>query len=184
MSRVGKNPIQIADKVKAVVQSREVHLEGPQGKLSIVLPLHIVAEVKDKQLELKRENEERVAKANHGLARALVANMMEGVSQGFKRELDITGVGYRAEVKGNELVLTVGFSHLVNYPIPTGIKIVVEKQTHITVTGPDKQLVGKVASEIRSVKPPEPYKAKGIRYSTETVRRKAGKAAGAGAKGK
>ncbi|MFO1519760.1 MAG: 50S ribosomal protein L6 [bacterium] len=183
MSRVGKNPIPLGDKVKASVQDGELRVEGPQGKLSMHLPPEVTVVVEAKQILVKRNNEERAAKSNHGLTRALIANMVEGVTQGFKRELDITGVGYRAELKGQELILSLGFSHQVNFPIPTGIKVTVDKQTHVTILGADKQLVGQVSSEIRNVKPPEPYKGKGVKFSDEVIRRKAGKAAGAGAKG-
>ncbi len=184
MSRVGKKPILIPEKVKVNLQDKTLHVEGPQGKLFMNLPTGVTVEVDPKQLLLKRESEENDVKSKHGLVRALVANMVVGVTQGFKKELDITGVGYRAEVKGKELHMTLGFSHSVAYPIPEGIKALVEKQTHITLTGADKELIGRVASEIRNIKPPEPYKGKGVRYSQENIRRKAGKAAGAGAKAK
>ncbi len=186
MSRTGKKTIAIPEKVKASIQGGQVHVEGPQGKLFLNLPKGVTVLVEGNQMNVNRENDERVAKANHGLARALIANMVKGVSEGFKRELDINGVGYRAEVKGNQLQLTLGYSHPVLYPIPAGIKVTVEKQTHISLVGADKQLVGQVASEIRSAKKPEPYKGKGVKYTEETIRRKAGKSAtGSGAgKGK
>ena len=186
MSRTGKKPISIPEKVKASLQDGQVHVEGPQGKLFLSLPKGVTVGVEAKNINVNRENNERVAKANHGLARALIANMVKGVSEGFKRELDINGVGYRAEVKGTQLHLILGFSHSVVYPIPTGIKVSVDKQTHINLSGADKQLLGQVASEIRGIKKPEPYKGKGVKYTEETIRRKAGKSAagGAGAKGK
>lgn len=183
MSRIGKQPIAIPAKVKIQVTQGDVWAEGPVGKLSFHLPSEVSLEITEKEVLVKRANDGRNAKANHGLTRAVLNGLVKGVSEGFKKELDITGVGYRSEVKGNELVLTVGYSHIVNFPIPQGIKIIVEKQTHITVTGADKCLVGQVASEIRAVKPPEPYKGKGVRYSDEKIRRKAGKSA-AGGKGK
>lgn len=185
MSRTGKKQISIPEKVKASIQEGQVQVEGPQGKLFLSLPKGVTVLVEGNQISVNRENDERVAKANHGLARALIANMVKGVSEGFKRELDINGVGYRAEVKGNHLQLTLGYSHPVLYPIPTGIKVTVDKQTHISLLGADKQLVGQVASEIRSVKKPEPYKGKGVKYTEETIRRKAGKSAtGSAGKGK
>src|SRR5262245_40950579 len=130
MSRIGKQPIPLPDKVKASAQNGEVHVEGPLGKLSIHLPPEVSVVVEGKQILIKRANDERAAKANHWLTRALVANMVKGVTEGFKRELDITGVGYRAEVKGSDLQLVLGFSHGVTYPLPAGIKAAVEKQTH------------------------------------------------------
>ncbi len=187
MSRIGKQPILLPEKVKVTLRDGQVEIEGPQGKLALKLPEWVSVEVETKQLLVKRANDERSARANHGLTRALLANMVKGVNEGFKRELDISGVGYRAEVKGNELHLAVGFSHPVVYPIPASIKATVEKQTHITLVGADKQLVGMVTTDLRTIKPPEPYKGKGIKYSEETIRRKAGKAAagaGAGAGGK
>jgi len=186
MSRTGKKQIAIPDKVKAAIQNGQVHVEGPQGKLFLNLPQGVTVVLEGNHINVNRENDERAAKANHGLARALIANMVKGVSEGFKRELDINGVGYRAEVKGAHLHMTLGYSHPVVYPIPTGIKITVDKQTHINLSGADKQLLGQVASEIRSAKKPEPYKGKGVKYTEETIRRKAGKSAtGSGAgKGK
>ncbi len=184
MSRVGKKTIVFPEKVKATIQGKELSVEGPLGRLILSLPTGIAISIDPKQIQVQRENDERLTRSKHGLARALIANMVEGVSKGFKRELDINGVGYRAEIKGNDLQLTVGFSHQVLYPIPTGIKATVEKQTHITLIGADKELIGRVVSEIRNVKPPEPYKAKGIKYSEEVVRRKAGKSAASGGKGK
>ena len=185
MSRIGKQPILLGDKVKAVVTDGRLHVEGPLGKLSMVLPPLVSVQVEGKELLVKRVDDERASRANHGLARALIAGLVQGVTQGFKRELDLSGVGYRAEVKGKELQMAVGFSHAALYPLPEGIKASVEKQTHLTLTGIDKQLIGQVASEIRKIKPPEPYKGKGVKFTEETIRRKAGKAAtGAGAKGK
>jgi len=186
MSRTGKKPIAVPEKVKASIQNGQVHVEGPQGKLFLNLPQGVTVVLEGNSINVNRQNDERTAKANHGLARALIANMVKGVSEGFKRELDINGVGYRAEVKGSQLQLTLGFSHSVLYPIPDGIKVTVDKQTHINLIGPDKQLVGQVASEIRNVKKPEPYKGKGVKFTEETIRRKAGKSAtGSGAgKGK
>ncbi len=185
MSRIGKQPIVLPDKVKAVVTDGHLQVEGPLGKLSMALPPFVSVQVDGKQILVKREHDERNARSTHGLTRALIAGMVVGVTQGFKRELDLTGVGYRAEVKGKELQMAVGFSHQALYPLPDGIKATVDKQTHLTLTGIDKQLIGQVASEIRKIKPPEPYKGKGVKFTEETIRRKAGKSAtGAGAKGK
>ncbi len=186
MSRTGRKPISLPEKVKASIQNGQVHVEGPQGKLFLNLPQGVTVLVEGQNINVKRENDERVARATHGLARALIANMVKGVSEGFKRELDINGVGYRAELKGSSLHLSLGFSHSVVYPIPTGIKVSVDKQTHINVLGADKQLVGQVAAELRSIKKPEPYKGKGMKYTEEVIRKKAGKSAtGSGAgKGK
>jgi large subunit ribosomal protein L6 len=181
MSRLGKKPVLLPEKGKAVLQEGQVQIEGPLGKLSVAIPQGVSVELDGKQLIVKRSNDDRVSKANHGLLRTLIANVVKGVTEGFKRELDISGVGYRAEMKGSEMHLALGFSHPVVYPIPLGIKATVEKQTHLTLVGADKQLVGQAASEIRNIKPPEPYKGKGVKYTEETVRRKAGKAAGAGA---
>src|SRR4030095_1950527 len=185
MSRIGKQPIVLPHKVKAVINGGQLQVEGPLGKLSMALPPFVSIQGDGKQLVVKRENEERNARSTHGLSRARVAGMVEGVTQGFKRELDLSGVGYRAEVKGKELQMAVGFSHAALYPLPEGIKATVEKQTHLTLTGIDKQLIGQVASEIRKSKPRKPYRGKGGKFTEETIRRKAGKAAtGAGAKGK
>ncbi len=186
MSRTGKKTILIPEKVKAQIQNGQVHVEGPQGKLFLNLPQGVTVLVEGTNINVNRLNDERAAKANHGLVRALISNMVKGVSEGFKRELDINGVGYRAEVKGNNLHMTLGYSHPVVYPIPAGIKVTVDKQTHINLIGADKQLVGQVAAEIRDAKKPEPYKGKGVKYTEETIRRKAGKSAtGSGAgKGK
>lgn len=180
MSRTGKKEIPIPDKVKIKLTGQKVDVEGPLGKLSREVHPAIKVVQKDKVLELQRGDDEPQTRALHGLSRALVANMVHGVSEGFTRELDITGVGYRAEVKGNDLNLTLGFSHPVLFPIPTGIKIAVDKQTHLVIKGQDRELVGQVASDIRDLRPPEPYKGKGIRYSDEVIRRKAGKTAAGG----
>ncbi len=183
MSRVGKNPILLPEKVKVSVQNGQVLVEGPMGKLTLGLIAGLQVETDSKHAWVKRENEERGTRAKHGLTRALIANMVKGVSDGFKRELEINGVGYRAEVKGSDLHLAVGFSHPVVFPIPQGVKVSVEKQTRVSLVGADCHLVGQVVSEIRNIRPPEPYKGKGIKYAEEVIRRKAGKsAAGAGAK--
>ncbi len=183
MSRTGKKIIPLPQKVKIQVgANHEVEVEGPLGKLRRALFPKISLKVDGDKVHLARENDEPNTRSLHGLARALVANMVHGVSVGFKRELDIQGVGYRAEAKGDILNLSLGFSHQVEFPIPQGIKIQVDKQTHVVIAGSDKALVGQVAADIRKLRPPEPYKGKGIRYSDEVVRRKAGKSAAGGKK--
>lgn len=179
MSRIGNAPIVVPEKVKVDVKGQNVAVEGPRGKLSLVLHPMISIENGANEINLKRNSEERQAKALHGLSRSLVANMVKGVSTGFVRELDITGVGYRAEAKGQELHLALGFSHPIVFNVPTGIKAAVDaKRTKITLEGADKQLLGVTAAKIRAYRPPEPYRGKGIRYSDEVIRRKEGKSAG------
>lgn len=177
MSRVGKKPIAIPDKVKIKIEGKKVFVEGPKGKLNLVLPSSISAELKDKELILGRSSEEANITALHGMARAMVNNMVTGVSTGFTRILEIVGVGYKAEAKGKEILLALGYSHPVEFPLPEGIEAKVEKQTRITISGCDKQLVGEVAAKIRKLRAPEPYKGKGIRYAGETIKLKVGKAA-------
>ena len=156
-----------------------VVVKGPKGSLSTNIIAGITMSVEDNVVKFQRPNEEGKTRAFHGLMRALVANNVRGVSEGFKRELDIVGVGYRAEVKGKEVVFQLGYSHPVRFPVPDGIDVVIEAKTgHITVTGIDRQKVGQTAAEIRSLREPDPYKGKGIKYSDEVIRRKAGKAAG------
>lgn len=174
----------IPDKVKVAVKEGEVSVEGPLGKLSQPLPKGTAVEVKDKQIHVQRENDAPQNRALHGLTRALIQNMVTGVSTGFTKELDIQGVGYRAEVKGNALNLSLGFSHPMVFPIPEGIKIKVDKLTHLVITGYDKVRVGQIASDLRKIRPPEPYKGKGVRYTGEVIKRKAGKAAAGSAGGK
>lgn len=183
MSRVGKLPVKIPEKVKTrldAVQSL-FFAEGPLGKLEVSLDPILDVTIVDGNVIVKRREESRLASCRQGLVRNLIRNAVEGVATGYKRELDITGVGFRSEVKGNTLNLTVGYSHPVVFSIPDGIKIAVEKQTHLTVTGASKALVGETAALIRKIRKPEPYKGKGIRYSDEVIRRKVGKSAvGAG----
>jgi large subunit ribosomal protein L6 len=174
MSRIGNKIIPVPSAVKVQITDRAVDVQGPKGKLSIALPRGIRFEQKDGTLVAKRENDEQ--RALHGLARALVANAVTGVTQGFKKDLDIVGVGYRAEVKGKNVVLALGFSHPVEFPIPEGIQIAVEKQTHLTVTGANKNQVGQVAANLRALRPPDPYKQKGVRITGERLKKKAGKA--------
>ena len=174
MSRIGNKIIPLPSGVKVQLKPNVVEVQGPKGKMSVAVPLGVSFEQKDSTLVAKRETEEH--RALHGLARALVANAVTGVTQGFKRELDIVGVGYRAEVKGKNVVLALGYSHPIEFPIPEGIQIAVEKQTHMTVTGADKGQVGQVAANLRSLRPPDPYKQKGVRITGERLKKKAGKA--------
>ena len=179
MSRIGKKPIELPKGVEVKQDGNAVTIKGPKGSLSTALIPGISVKVENNVVQFTRANEEQKSRAFHGLVRALVANNVRGVSEGFKRELDIVGVGYRAEVKGKEVVFQLGYSHPVRFPIPQGIDIAVDaKSGHVTVTGIDKQKVGQTAAEIRSLREPDPYKGKGIKYSDEVIRRKAGKAAG------
>jgi large subunit ribosomal protein L6 len=177
MSRIGNKPISIPAAVKVQIKDGTVEVQGPKGKMSVRLPQGISFEQKDSTLIAKRETEEH--RALHGLARALVCNAVTGVTQGFKKELDIVGVGYRAEVKGKNLVLALGYSHPIEFPIPEGITIAVEKQTHLAVSGADKNQVGQIAANLRALRPPDPYKQKGIRITGERLKKKAGKAGAA-----
>ncbi len=179
MSRIGKKEITLPKGVEVSRDGRVVTVKGPKGSLTTNLIEGISVKVEGNVVAFARSNEEGKSKAFHGLVRALVANNVKGVTEGFKKELDIVGVGYRAEVKGKEVVFQLGYSHPVRFPIPKGIDVAVDGKTgHITVTGIDKQQVGQTAAEIRSLREPDPYKGKGIKYSDEVIRRKAGKAAG------
>jgi len=176
MSRIGKKTIEIPDKVKVQVDNNgAVAVEGPKGKLSWTLPREISAKVENNHVALARSGEARNLKALHGLSRALVNNMVEGVSKGFSKDLEIEGVGFKAAVQGSNLNLSLGFSHPILFPIPKEIKVTVTDQTKISIVGIDKKLVGQVAADIRRFYPPEPYKGKGVRYAGEQVRRKEGK---------
>ena len=175
MSRIGKIPVVIPPKVKVEVKGRRVFVEGPKGKLDFEMPRRANAKVEKDQVVVTREGEDAEAKAMHGLTRALVNNMVKGVAEGFVKKLEIQGVGFKAAVTGKIVNLTLGFSHPINYNIPDQIKVTVEENTKLTIEGPDKMVVGKVASEIRSYYPPEPYKGKGVRYAGEHVVRKEGK---------
>jgi large subunit ribosomal protein L6 len=180
MSRVGKAPVKIQQGVKVDIKDGVVKVEGPKGKLSHKLPKGVSAKVENGQVLVARDEKYGPsAPALHGLTRTLINNMITGAFTGFSKELDVVGVGYRAAVKGNMLTLTLGYSHPVDYELPTGITAKVENNTHIVVTGADKMLVGMVAAKIRSFKEPEPYQGKGIKYSDEHIIRKQGKAAGA-----
>ena len=175
MSRIGKNPVAIPAKVKVAVNGTRVSVEGPKGKLELALPRHTSATTDASTVRLARAGDSAEAKAMHGLARALVANMVKGVSEGFQKKLEIQGVGFKAAVQGAFVNLALGYSHPVNYAIPQGIKVTVDENTKVTIDGADKELVGRVAAEIRSYYPPEPYKGKGVRYAGEKVERKEGK---------
>jgi large subunit ribosomal protein L6 len=174
MSRIGRKPIPVPAGVKINTGGGKVEVQGPKGRLFVLVPSQIKLEQKDGVLTAIRDSEEH--RALHGLARALLANAVHGVTQGFKKELDIVGVGYRAEVKGKAVAFALGKSHPIEFPIPEGIQISIEKQTHIVVSGADKAQVGQVAADIRSLRPPDPYKQKGIRITGERLKKKAGKA--------
>lgn len=176
MSRIGKRPISIPAKVTVTLEGQQVTVKGPKGELSRVLPLEVSVEQNDGIILVQRRNESRAARERHGLCRTLVANMIEGVSQGFQRRLEIQGVGYRAQVQGPNLILNVGYSNPVTIEPPAGVQFVVENNVNVIVSGINKEIVGNTAARIRAVRPPEPYKGKGIRYQGEFVRRKVGKA--------
>jgi large subunit ribosomal protein L6 len=163
MSRIGKKPIPLPDKVKVDIKGETVVVTGPKGSVTNLVPPGIRWEQKDKELIAIRKDDSGPQRAFHGLARALVANAVRGVTDGFTRELDIVGVGFRCEAKKNSVVFTLGFSHPVEYPLPPGISVTVEKQTHLTLSGVDRQLLGQVAANMRALKKPDPYKQKGIR---------------------
>lgn len=176
MSRIGKRPIPIPDKVTVSLDGQAVKVKGPKGELSRVLPFGVTISQEDTTLIVSRVNESRLARARHGLCRTLVANMVEGVSNGFQKRLEIQGVGYRAQVQGSTLNLSLGYSHPVVFTPPEGIQFAVENNTNVLVSGIDKEIVGNIAAKIRAARPPEPYKGKGVRYAGEQIRRKAGKA--------
>jgi large subunit ribosomal protein L6 len=178
MSRIGKRPIPIPDKVTVTIDGRTVTVKGSKGELTRTLPEGVTLKQEDGQILVERINESRMARERHGLCRTLVANMVEGVSKGYERKLEIQGVGYRAAVQGANLNLNMGYSHPVLIEPPAGIAFVVEGNTNVTVSGIDKELVGNTAAKVRAVRPPEPYKGKGIRYQGEKVRRKVGKTGG------
>jgi len=178
MSRIGKKPIPVPDKVKVEIKPDSVVVTGPKGTVTNPIPPGIKFEQKDKQVLAIRQDDSGPQRAYHGLARALVANAVKGVTEGFKRELEIVGVGYRAESRKNSVVFTLGYSHPIEYPIPPGISISVDKQTKLVVSGVDRQQVGQIAANIRLLRKPDPYKNKGIRYAGEVLKKKAGKAGG------
>jgi len=175
MSRIGKKPIPVPKGVTVNVRPDGVEVKGPKGTLKQPVPPGVVFEVKGSELVATLAREDAELGKFHGLARSLMANAVEGVTNGFKKELDIVGVGYRAEVKGKQVIFALGYSHAVVFDIPAGIDIAIEKQTHLTVTGIDRQLVGQVAANIRRLRKPDPYKQKGVRYTGEVLKKKVGK---------
>ena len=175
MSRIGKKPIAIPKGVIIKVLDSAVEVQGPKGKLKQAVPAGINFSVAGDQLVAQIANDDPAFGKFHGLARSLVANAVTGVTDGFKRELDIVGVGYRAEIKGKQVIFALGYSHAVVFDVPAGIDVAIDKQTHITVTGVDRQLVGQVAANIRRLRKPDPYKQKGVRYTGEVLKKKAGK---------
>src|ERR1700677_3956770 len=179
MSRIGKKPIPLPSGVKVQI-GEQLQVTGPKGSLTVPIPPGIKIEQKDGKLELLRDSDQHAAL--HGLTRALAANAVQGVSTGFTRELDIVGIGYRADIKGKVATFTLGYSHPIEVLLPEGVDLKIDKQTHLVLTGYDKQMLGQVAANIRALRPPDPYKNKGVRYTGEVLRKKAGKTAGAGAK--
>jgi len=175
MSRIGKKPIPIPKGVTVKVDGAAVEVKGPKGQMRQALPPGVLAAVEDGQVVTRPEREEKALGKFHGLARSLVANAVQGVAEGWKRELDIVGVGYRAELKGAQVNFALGYSHPVVFEVPKGIDIAIEKQTHIIVTGVDRQLVGQVAANMRRLRKPDPYQQKGVRYTGEVLKKKAGK---------
>jgi large subunit ribosomal protein L6 len=182
MSRVGRKVIVVPAGVKVQLGERSLEVQGPKGKLSTPVPPGIKFALEGQQLSCQRASDEQKLRAFHGMARALAQNAIKGVTEGFSKDLDIVGVGYRAQLEGSKVVFALGFSHPIEYKVPDGIKIAVEKQTRLTVSGIDRQKVGQVAAEIRDLRRPDPYKQKGIRYVGEHLKKKAGKAGATGAK--
>ena len=179
MSRIGKMPVELPKGVEARVDGGTLHVKGPKGDLSLEVNPEMSVAVEDGEVRVTRPSDQKRHKALHGLTRSLIFNMVEGVTEGFRKELEILGVGYRADMKGKGLVLNLGFSHTIDYEPVDGVTLECPNQTTVVVLGADKQKVGQTAAEIRGFRPPEPYKGKGIRYKGEHVRRKAGKTAGA-----
>ena len=182
MSRIGKQPITVPQGVKVQIDAGLIRAEGPKGKLSQPVPAGLAAKLQDGHLVITRDADHRTARALHGLTRALVANMVHGVKDGFERRLEIVGIGYRAQLQGRNIQLALGYSHPVIFPLPETITADIERQTVITLRGPDKALLGQTAAKLRTLRKPDPYKGKGIKYAEEVIRRKVGKKAGAGAK--
>ncbi len=175
MSRIGKQPVVIPPKVKVDIKGSRIFVEGPKGKLDFEIPRLASARLDSSKVLVERAGDDAAARAMHGLSRSIIQNMVKGVADGFVKKLEIQGVGFKASVVGQSISLSLGYSHPINYPIPSQIKVTVEENTKITIEGPDKQVVGQVAAEIRAFYPPEPYKGKGVRYSDEKVLRKEGK---------
>ncbi len=182
MSRIGNAPITIPNNVTVEVSGQDVKVSGPQGELGMSYLPQVKVEVAENLVEVKRKKDDKISRSLHGLTRALIANMVTGVEKGWQKRLELVGVGFRAQASGDRVTLNVGYSHQVEIVAPEGVKFTVEDNTKILVSGIDKILVGQIAAKIRAVRPPEPYQGKGIRYSGEYVRRKAGKAGKAGAK--
>lgn len=183
MSRIGKMPVILDKGVKVQLTGDQLKVEGPKGKLEMKIPGRIAVDIKDSEIQVKRPDDSKENRATHGLVRKLIANMAQGVSKGFTEVLEINGVGYRAEVHGTNIHMTLGYSHPIIYQLPPGVAAKVDRQVTLTLESADRQLLGSVAAEIRELRPPEPYKGKGIKYATETIRRKAGKAAAGGSAG-
>lgn len=179
MAGIGRWPIAIPEKVQVSENAGVVTVQGPKGTLSLTINPSLAVQIRDSSVVVTRKDDSRHTRALHGLTRRLIANMVEGVHTGFTRSLEINGVGYRAEAVGNTIHFTLGFSHPIIFQLPQGVQARVERQTQITLEGIDKQLLGEVAAAIRRLRPPDPYKGKGIKYAEEKIRRKAGKAAGA-----
>jgi large subunit ribosomal protein L6 len=175
MSRIGKQPVPVPKGVTVTIDGQKVTVKGSKGELSRELPNEIAFVQEDETIVVTRRNESRNAKQRHGLVRTLIANMVEGVSNGYQKKLEIQGVGYRASLQGQKLVMALGYSHPVEFEPPAGIQFGVEGNTNVTVSGIDKEIVGNTAARVRAARPPEPYKGKGVRYAGEQVRRKAGK---------
>ena len=175
MSRIGKQPIAIPAKVKVDVKGSKVFVEGPKGKLDMEIPRRTSLKIENGTVLVSRDGDDAEARALHGLSRALLNNLVQGVSEGYSKKLEINGVGFKAAVQGKMVNMSLGYSHPINYEIPDQIKVTVEENTKITIEGPSKQVVGQVAAELRSYYPPEPYKGKGVKYSDERVERKEGK---------
>jgi large subunit ribosomal protein L6 len=180
MSRVGKKLIPLPKGVKFTVADGHMHVEGPKGKQSVPVPAGITLREENGNLELQREDDKQAAL--HGLTRALAANAIQGVSGGFTRELDIVGIGYRADVKGRIATFTLGYSHPIEFYLPDGVEMKIDKQTHLVLTGADRQMLGQVAANMRALRPPDPYKNKGVRYTGEVLRKKVGKTGASGGK--
>ena len=177
MSRIGNKLVEVPPGVTVSAEGSTMVVKGPKGTLRVAIPKGITVERQDGRFALRREDDEHAAL--HGLARSLLANAVQGVAKGFEKHLDIVGIGYRAELKGRVVQFTLGYSHPIDFPIPEGISVAVDKQTHLVVSGADKQQVGEVAAEIRALRPPDPYKNKGVRYTGERLRKKVGKAVAA-----
>jgi large subunit ribosomal protein L6 len=179
MSRIGKQPVRIPQGVKVQVEGLTIRAEGPKGKLAQPIPAGLTPRLADGTIVIDRQGDDRRARALHGLARALVANMVAGVTDGFERKLEIVGIGYRAQMQGKSIQLALGYSHPVLFQLPDGVTAEIDKQTAITLRGADKAVLGETAAKLRALREPDPYKGKGIRYAGEVVRRKVGKKAGA-----